>query len=381
MKKLVSSILLLALVAFVILYAAGSFSGERIEPGKLAPGAVETPPAATSQAEQAVVPIFEEAVGTVASRRRMQVAAQVTARILEVKADVGDRVEEGEELVVLDARELSARLAQAREGLAAAQAARNQALQAKARGEARLTQARKRHDRIARLLEGNAATPQQMESAEADYLQAQAGVADAEAAIAAAEAGIQRAKKVVAEAEVAFGYARIQAHLHGVVEGKLVEPGELAWPGRPLLSLLDPSSLRLEALVREGLIGRVRKGDSLEVEIPAAGKRIKGTVAEIIPAADPLSRTFQVRVDFEALPGIHPGMFGRLRVPVGRRKVVRVSNKSVTRVGQLETVVVQDAAGWMRRYVTTGTLFPDGTVEVLSGLKGGERVGLADGDR
>jgi hypothetical protein len=68
-------------------------------------------------------------------------------------------------------------------------------------------------------------------------------------------------------------------------------------------------------------------------------------------------------------------MFGRLRMPLGGRTVVRIPAAAVEHVGQLETVLVKDGAIWTRRYITTGVALPDGFVEVLSGLAGGEEIG------
>jgi len=98
----------------------------------------------------------------------------------------------------------------------------------------------------------------------------------------------------------------------------------------------------------------------------------------VIPTADPLSRTFQVRVDFDRVPGVHPGMFGRLEIPVGTRQAVRIPARAVVRVGQLETVLVREGDRWTRRQVTTGLHLAEGFVEVLSGLAGGETVGLPE---
>ncbi|MCK6460048.1 MAG: efflux RND transporter periplasmic adaptor subunit, partial [Planctomycetes bacterium] len=246
------------------------------------------------------------------------------------------------------------------------------------RVDALLAQAKARFERVQQLHRGGAATEQQIEDAEASFLEAEAGVADAAAAIAAAEAQIQGARNVVTEAEVAVGYAEIAAPLDGVVTERLVEVGDLALPGRPLLVLLDQKSLRFEAEVREGLVARVRAGAALGVEIPAAGATVEGIVSEVIPAADPRSRTFRARIDLPPADGLYPGMFGRLRLPVGEREIVRIPLGAIVRVGQLQTVVVNEQGRWVRRYVTTGRPLPGGAVEVLSGLRGGEEIGLRE---
>jgi HlyD family secretion protein len=376
MMRWLKAVLFVAFGIGIVLYAAGFLGGKRV-----APGAVQEPlglaaPARTAHAERVRVPAVEEPVGTVQSRRRVEVAAQVVARIVEICADAGDPATKGEMLLKLDDRELRARADQARQALAAAEAARERAVQAKVRGDALLTQAKARYERVQTLFKGAAATEQQIEDAEAAFLEAEAGVADAGAAIAAAEAQIQGAKNVVTEAEVALGYAEITAPLDGVVTERLVEVGDLALPGRPLLVVLDQKALRFEAAVREGLVAHVHEGATLEVEIPAAGATVAGTVSEIIPAADPRSRTFRARIDLPEREGVYPGMFGRLRLPIGEREIVRVPRAAVVHVGQLETVVVKDGSRWVRRYVTTGRSLPEDAVEVLSGLGGGEEIGL-----
>ncbi|HLK10708.1 MAG TPA: efflux RND transporter periplasmic adaptor subunit [Candidatus Binatia bacterium] len=311
----------LALVAGVVLYAAGAFEGARIRPGRLPAPAGLPAPTATAVAARGIVPVVEEAVGTVRSRRRVAVSAQVTARIVQVAAEVGDAVRAGAPLVVLDDSDFAARYAQARA----------------------------QYERVRGFLARHAATTEQMEAAEAAYLEAKAAVA----------------------------HTRIAAPIDGIVAERHAEPGDLAAPGLPLLVVLDPTALRLEAQVREGIIGRIVPDTRLAVELPAVGAAIEGTVAEILPSADPQSRTFEVRVNFEPVTGVHPGMFGRLRLPVGEREVVHVPAAAIERVGQLETVVVESGGRWTRRLVTTGAALAGGEVEVLSGLAGGETVGLA----
>lgn len=375
-KKTMSWALFLGLVAFVVLYAAGAFRRGRIEPGRAPEPASPAAPARTARAERAEADVVEEAVGTVRSRKRVVVTAQVPARIVSVKPQVGEAVKAGEPIVSLDDRELAAALAGSRDALSAAEAARHQAEQARAQGDARLTLAQSRHVRVKSFVEHGAATPEQLEAAESDLAQAKAGVADADAAIAAADARIAQGRQVIAAAEVMLGHATILSPIDGVVVERSVEPGDVAWPGRPLLVVIDPSALRLDAIVREGLIARVLPGAELDVDLPSAGVKVIGKVAEIVPAADPRTRTFEVRVAIPSTPGVLQGMFGRLRLPVARREVVRVPAAAVSRVGQLETVLVEDGERWSRRLVSTGADLPGGAVEILAGLSGGETVGL-----
>ncbi|MCF8129593.1 MAG: efflux RND transporter periplasmic adaptor subunit, partial [Deltaproteobacteria bacterium] len=140
-----------------------------------------------------------------------------------------------------------------------------------------------------------------------------------------------------------------------------------------LLILQTRGVLRLEALVPEGFIDRIKMGAILKVVVKAVKKSLSGPVTEIVPAADPTTRSFLVKVDLPETEGLYPGMFGRLLVPVGEISVVWVPATAIERVGQLEMVRVKSGEEWARFYVTTGRVF-DSRVEVLSGLEGGEVV-------
>lgn len=319
-RRLLRLVGFLGVVGLVVLYAAGAFHRGRIAPGRTGEPPGLPAPVGTARAERVTVPVIEEAVGTVRSRQRVAVAAQITARVLLVHATVGDSVRRGAPLILLDDSDFAAAYARATA----------------------------QYERIRGFFARQAATAEQLEAAEAEYRQAKATIE----------------------------HVRISSPIDGVVAERQVEPGDLAIAGRPLLVVLDPRALRLEAQIREGLIGYVRPGTHLDVVLPAVPLTLTGTVAEVLPAADPQSRTFEVRVNLEPSAGVYPGMFGRLRLPVGERQVVAVPSVAVARAGQLETVVVRSETGWVRRLVTTGAVLPDGSVEVLSGLAGGETIGV-----
>lgn len=372
----------LGVAAGIVAFAMGAFRpGERVGPSRLPEPAGVPAPARTATVSRGAVPIFEEAVGTVRSRTVVAISSQLSARVLEVTRRSGAAVAVGDPLVRLDDREPTSRVAQAKQALAAAEASKRRAVESKAQGEARLVRAASQHERNQKLLAGQAITPERAEAAETEWVQAKSAVAEAEAAIGAADAQIEQMKQVVAEADIVLGYTRVASPIDGVVIERQVEPGDLAQPGRTLLVVLDPKALRLEAQVRESLIFRIAKEQSLEVSVPAAGERAPGTVAEIVPSADPLSRTFTVRVDLAPTKGVYAGMFGRLRIPIGTREAVRAPPAAIERVGQLETAVVRVGERWERRLVTTGRVDDEGLVEVLSGLVGGETVGLAPESR
>jgi len=353
-KKALKTVAILAgvvLLIVLILYTGGFLVTGKIAPGKVEPPPQTQEPKAQVKAVRTAIPEFYLAVGTVRPRTEVKVAAQVSARVVAVKVRAGQEVKKGQLLVLLNDQRYRARLGQARQGLAAARAV--------------LERAESEYRRIKKYLAGEAATQRDLEAAREARLQA--------------EARVRQAQRQVEEAQVALGYTRITAPEAGQVVKRLVEPGDMALPGQPLLILQTEKSLLLEALVREGLIYRVKPRQVMEVEIPALDLKIKGRVSEIIPSADPRTRTFLVKVALPPTPGLHTGMFGRLLVPVGRRTVVLVPQEALRRVGQLEMVTMKGPDGrWMRVHVTTGRRL-DGKVEILSGLNGGETLALENG--
>ena len=199
----------------------------------------------------------------------------------------------------------------------------------------------------------------------------------AKEALSGAEAQIRQAEEVIKEAEIALGYTTIVAPESGEVLKRMVEPGDMALPGKPLLFLQTSGFLRLEAYVREGLIKRVVPGSRLKVSIDTLKETADGEVEEIVPYADPQTRTFLVKAALPPIAGLYPGMYGKLLIPVKEQSVVMVPKEAVHRVGQLELVTVKENGNWNKRLVKTGRNI-DNRVEILSGLSGNETIGLQD---
>ena len=153
----------------------------------------------------------------------------------------------------------------------------------------------------------------------------------------------------------------------------------MAAPGRPLVTVQEEGFLRLEAAVREGLTEEINLGDRLRVKIDALDLELTGEVEEKVPASDPRTRTFTVKVSLPRKPGLRSGMFGRLYIPTGSVAALTVAQKAIQRVGGLELVwVVSGDEQPRRRYVRTGRIYED-RVEILSGLQEGDRVIVAEG--
>ncbi len=348
---------------------------EKIEPGAFT--AVEKAPFTPTQTAMATLQETDqwyEAVGTVRPKTETRIEARVTGQVLDVQVSPGDQVSKGTLLVSLDSRQMRSRMEQAKQALKSAEAGREQARHSLEAARAGFEQAQANFNRVKSYFESQAATAQDLEGAESTFRQAEAGVKRAEEALAAAASGILQARAVVNESAISIEYTRILAPEDGVVLKRFVEPGDLALPGKPLVALRTSGALRLEAYVREGLITRVTPGTALEVDIETLDRLVAATVEEIVPYADPNSRTFLVKAGMPPIEGLYPGMFGTLRIPVGRQRIVTVPGAAVRRVGQLEMVQVKVGDGWQTRYVKTGAHIGD-AVEILSGLDGTETIG------
>jgi RND family efflux transporter MFP subunit len=269
-------------------------------------------------------------------------------RVDQILRREGDRVRAGEPLARIESREVSARLAQAEANVAAASAME--------------TNARLMKERMERLLAKQAATRKNVEDATAGY--------------DAAAANLAAAKEGVAAARMYVAYSEVTAPFAGVVVERRVEVGDTAAPGTPLFVVDDTSKMKIEAQVPESALRGVAAGDPVEVEVDSAGGGARsGTVSEVLPAADPRSRSFTVRAVLDNADGaLRPGMFARLRLGGEDRKAVVVPESAVVRRGPLTGVFTVDGQGIARlRWVSLGEA-RDGRVEVLSGLSAGERI-------
>lgn len=320
-----------------------------------------------------------EAVGTVRPRTETKIEAQVTGKILSVYVRPGDFVKKGERLIQLESNEFKTRFERAQQGLASAEANREQAKKMIEAASARFNKAESHFNRAKQLFADNALSTSEMEQAESEFLQAEAELKQFNQGLQGAEAGVKQAQKVVEEAQIAMDYTDIKATEDAEIARRLVEPGDLAVPGKTLLIVQTVGNMRLEAFVREGLINQIRPGREMPVEISAINKKITGIVEEIVPSADPKTRSFLVKVGLPFLQDLYPGMFGRLLIEAGTKQAIFIPVEAIVKVGQLEAVMVKEKDSWEKFYVKTGKK-SNGMIEIISGLDGGEVIGIS-GDK
>ncbi len=317
--------------------------------------------------QRAPVPDVVEAVGTVHANQSAQLSAQIVASVRSVNATEGKRVRRGDVLVVLDDAATRAAADQANAGITAAQ-------QQAAAADANYGLAQATLSRYQSMYDKKSVSPHEMDQVQASYKAAAAQRDAANAAHAQAVAG-------AAQARAMLGYTRIRVPFDGVVTAKNVDPGALAAPGAPLVTVEDTSSFRLEVAVDESDLRYVQLGAKVPVAIDAVGDDVQATVQQVVPAADPASRSFTVKLALPKDARLHSGLFGRARFPKGQRDAVVVPRTAVMDRGQMQGVYVVGPDGAVTlRFITLGK--PQGeNVEVLSGLSGGERLVAAHNGR
>jgi len=285
----------------------------------------------TATVIEQTVPTLVEVVGTLQAVERAAIAAKVTGVVTEVPVVLGSRVNKGELLVKISAREIAAQLNQA---------------------QARLNQAERNLSREKKLLKKNATTAETVKSMQDQY--------------AVANAAMQGARTML-------GYVTITAPFSGVITEKNVHAGDLATPGTVLLRMENDQNMQAVCAVPESLVLQVAPGQTLTVTIPTAGLTINGKVAQVAPSADPTSRTAPVTIDLLYNEKLRTGQFARVKLPGQAKTSLFVPDGSVLPKGQMERVFVAAGNKAHLRLVRTG-MRQDGLTEIVAGLNPGETV-------
>jgi RND family efflux transporter MFP subunit len=377
-----------ALVLPLVLAAAGSAcSGDHEPPQAHARPAV---PVTTVRASQVELAEPLEAGGVIAARESALLSSRVVAVILDVHVRAGDRVRAGQVLVTLDARDVADQARQAAAGALAAEKglARARSEQAAAEAEHRLAQAW--HARISALHARNSATAQERDEADARLASAAARLRGAEATIEAADAHVASARAGAGAAATIESFTIIRAPFDGLVTERLMDPGNLASPGVPLLQVESAGARQVEVTADEARAAYINPGDRVDVLLePATGRgggerAVQGTVAEVARAMAADQRAFTVKVALPSGEGVRTGTFARVRFRGAARRALVIPASAVRRTGQVTSVFVLDGAAARLRLVRLGETTAE-TVEVLAGLDAGEAVvaspppGLSDG--
>jgi len=328
-------------------FALAALLGTMLASAGAAPLQTVTVSAATTD------PLYQ-AEGVVEAVRQSTIAAQVPARITEMHVRAGDAVKAGQVLVRLDPRTAADQLASSQAQVAAAQA--------------QLEAARKDFDRNRRLFEKQYISQAAMEQAETQFKAAQA-----------------HAKATTAQAGVATtqsSFTTLVAPFSGIVASVSVEVGDMASPGLPVMTIYDPSELRVAAQLPESYAQNLAANRPIRIALPGTkdGPRyLDATRTVLLPTADPATHTRQVRLTLPAnTQGLAPGMFARAAFPLTGTESARIAvpASSLVRRPEFSAVYVVDANGRAQlRQVRLGRASGD-SIEVLAGLQAGDRIAV-----
>jgi multidrug efflux pump subunit AcrA (membrane-fusion protein) len=335
-----------------------------------------------------------ELSGTIRSPEQAVLSTRVMGRITYLPFEAGDRVQKGEVIARINVTDIAAQTNQAKSGvlqseaeLARAQATLSQLESQRLEAQASLKLAQIEQARMAKLrIEGAVAQSlldqanTNLDVAKARVAQADSAISQAKAAIARTQAAIRQAESAVTSAAVSESYGTITAPFNGVVTQKMAYEGEMTTPGTALVKLENPDRLELEISVPEDNLRYVQVGQPVKVWVDAVNRTFDSRIQQIVPAADPNSRSFLVKIPLSNPGNLISGMFGRLELPTAEtQKAIMVPTSAILRRGQLEGVYVltagakPDQAVATLRWVKTGKTRND-QVEITSGLSAGDRV-------
>ena len=313
-------------------------------PGALASAAVQSAGAADASAFDGVVEALRQTV----------IAAQVQGSVIALAVKAGDAVTQGQVLVRIDARA---------------------AAQNSAASQAQVQAARSAQDVATRDYE------RQRQLAQKQYI-SQAALERAEAQFRATSAQLTAQIAQAGAADIQSGFFTVKAPYAGVIAELPVSLGDMAMPGRPLLTLYDPAALRVTAAVPQSTLARLAAGQPARVEVPglpAERQWLTSPRVQVLPVIDAATHSAQVRIDLPVgLQGVTPGMFARvwLATPGGTESRLYVPAAAIVRRAEMTGLYVIDSAGRPAlRLVRLGRAQND-SIEVLAGVAAGERVAL-----
>lgn len=287
--------------------------------------------------------------GSVSSANRSNISTKVMGDIQNLPYSIGDFVEKGTVIVEIDEEQIQAQRQQAIAGLNQAKAA--------------LTNAEVNYQRFQNLLEEGSATQKQMD--------------DVTMAYESAKAGVKAAENKVREINHMMSYTDIRAPFDGYVVQEYLAQGDLAAPGHPIIALEQAGIFEFNTTLPENAIAKISKGDSVTVSVPSAKYTTKAAISALSNAGNLGSRQFSANI---LLPedareaGVKSGMYGRVHLSGAVSNVVSVPIGSLVKRGQLNGVfTLTDNDYLVLRWIRTGAE-NNGYIEVLSGLKQGERI-------
>ena len=334
------------------------------------------------------IPATVEAPGTVQPRNRISLSSQINGFVREMRIREGDIVKKDQVLATLDARDAQNQKAGAQAGVDEAQAALSEArkshqaaVEMRATAKASAELAGQTLSRYEKLFESRSVSPQELDEVRSRRNAATAELASREAMVGAAEERIKQVEAKIAQAnaqtgraDVMMSWTEIIAPASGRVVQRLADPGTAIFPGSPLLVLESTDRPQVMADIPTEHANLLRPGGSVSLRDAETGLLSEGRIAEIVPLSDPSTHSIRFKVDLPQSVSLRSGQFIKVAVPAGTRDALLAPRAAVRQTGQLTGIFVVDSGSRARFRLVKTTPYDAGRVEVLSGLKPGEKV-------
>ena len=346
MKKIIYLSLSVIGLILILLYMLGIIGTEKIAPGT-------TPVPANTLNNNSKTAVVQKQLlddrfswpGTVRSRSEINISPRITARILNIKVNAGDKVSKGDVIAMLDPDAQRSHQRSAQAALNAAKAnAKNMAANAQ---------------RIKNLYAKEAATKEMYDNTIAQYQ--------------IAKAQLDAASSALRETSIGLADTILKAPFDGTVIQRLKQPGDMGLAGAPIVAMHNSAALRLEAAVPTSCARHIKLGDQVPVKIETVEQQFTAEIDEIVPEVDPQTRTILIKAALPLDASLQPGLFGWLDQVCDQHEGLLVPATAVRKIGQLEVVKVVIDKQLQTRQVRIGKHYGN-DVEIQSGLNAGETV-------
>ena len=315
----------------------------------------------------------------------VDVHAKVAGYLQKIYVDVGDHVERGQTLAILEVPELAAQLSgadaavrRAKEDIRREQSDVERAQSAHAAAHSMYVRLKQASEQQKGLV-----AQQELDDAEAKDLETGAQVSSAQAALSAAEQQVEVSVANQKQYGAMSNYSRIVAPFTGVVTMRYADTGSLVAAGTssstqaiPVVRIAQVSKLRLVLPIPESIAPQVHLGDPVKVRVEALSKEITGRVSRFARSLDMQTRTMETEIDFENRDGeLLPGMYTETQLVLSERPAtLSLPIEAVTRSGDTATVLIVTPQNMVEERKVRLGLEGKARVEVVSGLEEGDRV-------
>ncbi len=304
----------------------------RMGPGG-APPAGPAIPVAVEPAVRGPIASYYSTTATLEPNKEADILARVSGVVTSIKAEEGDAVQKGDDVLVIQDDEYRYRLAQA---------------------EAEVDKQQTKFNRLQKMFEGNLVSADEFDTARTDF----------EAAKAARDL-----------AKLELSYTRVVSPFRGRVTRRLVDPGQTVSNGTPLFSVADMSRLLAKVHVPSREFGKIQSDQPVELTLDSNQKQLRGRISLVSPVIEPSTGTIKVTVEISDYPpGTRPGDFAEVRVVTERHPDAVLVNKVAVVTDRSEQVVFVAADSTAERRVVEVGFTDDEHAEIRSGIQPGERV-------